>query len=86
MHIRTLPSVIIGVVGVMVNRLVKALECFFRDALVPCNTGQLNKTLCKGNGFNEVDLGSIYVAGQEFGDVMIKIRLVDQRDVMWLHT
>jgi hypothetical protein len=54
----------------------------FSNPLFHVYAGQLNKTLRKfrnkGNGFNEVDLGSVYVASQESGDVLRKIRLVDQ--------
>ena len=70
-YIHTLPSVIkdIRVIRVVYNGVVKALECLFGVALLHVYACQLDQTLCKPrkerDGFNEVVLGSIYVAGQK---------------------
>ena len=88
MYIRTLPSVIkgTGIVGVMANRLVKALECFFRVSLFHVYVGHLNKTLRKSGTMAMDSTRSTLAPSKEPGDVMRKIRLVDQRDIIWLHT
>ena len=70
-YIHTLSSVIedIRVIWVVFNSVVKALECLFGAALLHVYACQLDQALGKPrkehDGFNEVVLGSVHVAGQE---------------------